>query len=293
MFLVTGANGHFAGAVIDRLLELVGDDERIVVTTRDPRSANSHRLAARGVTVRHADFTQPESLADVFDGVHKALIVSTVGPNHERSRMHANAVDAAIAADVGHLIYTSFINAGPEAITEHSRLVHYPTEQRILGTGRDATILRHTVYADAVLDDLDRTLATGEFYRPGGATPGSYIVREDLADAAARVLVDDGHAGRIYTETMTRTFTGDEVAALMSQAFGRDITYRSMPSQDWPAYLVEAMGAPAHAARSSMYTLKAFEEGEFDLVTDDFHTITGRDPQTLQAFLDLAASGRA
>lgn len=290
MLLVTGANGHFAGAVIDELLELTEGQEGIVATTRDPASASAQRLAARGVQVRRADFMDPASLTDVFADVHKALIVSTVGPNDQRFQMHANAVDAAVAAGVGHLIYTSFINAGPDAITEHSRLVHYPTEQRILASGRDYTILRHTVYADAVLDDLDLTLATGEFRRPGGTTAGAYAVRDDLAYAAARVLLDDGHAGRTYTETMQESLTGDQVAALMAEAYGRDIVYRAMPSADWPAYLVDTMGAPPHAAQSSMYTLAAFEQGEFDLVTDDFRTITGRDPQDFPSFLAAQSS---
>ena len=285
MLMVTGANGHFAGAVIDRLRELVGDDERIVVTTRDPDSAAGQRLASLGIDVRRADFADPASLTNAFDGVTKALIVSTVGPNDLRFQMHANAIDAAGAAGVDHLIYTSFINASPEAITEHSRLVHYPTEQRLKASGATYTILRHTVYADAVLDDLDLTLATGEFRRPGGTTPGAYAVREDLAYSAARVLVDGCHAGRTYTETMTESLTGDEVAAYMSDAFGADIAYRSMPSAEWPAYVGEHMGLPPHAAQSSMYTLKAFEGGEYDLVTDDYRAITGRDPQTFPEFL--------
>lgn len=290
MLLVTGANGHFAGAVIDRLIEFVGGDERIVVTTRDPGSASAQRLAARGVEVRRADFEDPDTLGGAFDGVRKALIVSTVGPNDRRFRMHANAIDAAVAADVGHLVYTSFINAGPDAVTEHSRLVHHPTEQRLHATGRDVTVLRHTVYADAVLDDLDRTLASGAFRRPGGDTAGAYAVREDLAEAAARVLVDDGHAGRTYTETMSRAYRGEEVAAFMSEAFGRTISYQPMPSADWPAYLVEAMGAPPAAAESSRFTLQAFEAGEFDLVTEDFRAITGREPTDFPEFLADQAS---
>lgn len=293
MLMVTGANGHFAGAVIDRLLELVGDDEQIVVTTREPGSAAGQRLAALGVDLRRADFADPSSLDGAFDGVDKALIVSTIGPNDQRLRMHTNAIDAAVAAGVGHLVYTSFINAGPDAVTEHSRLVHHPTEQRLKASGATYTILRHTVYADAVLDDIDRTLATGEFRRPGGSTPGSYAVREDLAYSAARVLVDAGHEGRTYTETMTESLTGDEVAAHLSEAFGTDIAYRAMPSSDWPAYMVETMGLPAHAAQSSMYTLKAFEEGEFDLVTDDYRAITGRDPVSFPEFLAAQAPSRS
>ena len=174
---------------------------------------------------------------------------------------------------------------GPDAITEHSRLVHFPTEERIRASGADFTILRHTVYADAVLDGLDRTLATGTFDRPGGATAGAYAVRADLAEAAARVLAADGHAGRTYTETMARTYTGDEVAALMSEAFGREIVYRAMPAAEWPDYVMATLDLPPGAAQSSMHTLRAFEAGEFDLVTDDLRDLLGREPQDLAEFL--------
>ena len=88
---------------------------------------------------------------------------------------------------------------------------------------------------------------------------------------------------------MARTYTGDEVAALMSEAFGRDIVYRAMPAADWPAYMVETLGLPPGAAQSSMFTLKAFEAGEFDLVTDDLRQILGRPPQDLAEFLAEAA----
>src|SRR5690606_6291250 len=123
-------------------------------------------------------------------------------------RMHANAIDAAAHAGVGHVVYTSFINAGPDSLTEHSRLVHHPTEVKLQESGLDYTILRHSLYAETLLDDLELTLESGVYARPGGDVPAAYIAREDLGLSAAHVLADDGHEGRTYSETMTTTLTG-------------------------------------------------------------------------------------
>lgn len=285
MLMVTGANGRFAQATIRELRDLVGGDERIAVTTRDPDSPAAVRLAADGIEVRRADFDDPASLVEAFAGVRKALVVSTMASNDRRFRLHSNAIDAAQAAGVQHLIYTSFINAGPDALTEHSRLVHYPTERKLTASGLNYTILRHSLYAETLIDDIERTLSTGVFMRPGGSTPGAYIARDDLGRSAARVLAEDGHEGRTYSETMAATLTGDEIAAALSAATGRSIRYETMPWDEWPAHLAEALGLPEQLLRSAGYTMQALEAGEFDLVTDDYETVTGRPPMTIAEFL--------
>lgn len=285
MLMVTGANGQFAQATIRELRTLAGADERIAVTTRDPGSPSAVRLAAEGIEVRRADFDNPDSLVDAFAGVRKAVIVSTMAPNDQRFRLHANAIDAAQRSGVRHLVYTSFINAGPDAITEHSRLVHYPTEQKLKSSGLDWTILRHSLYAETLLDDLDRTLASGLFRRPGGATPASFIARDDLGRSAAHVLAEDGHAGRTYSETMTSALTGDQIAAALSEAAGRPIRYEPMPSAAWPEYFAAVLGLPASMLGSAEHTMRALEEGELDLATTDYETVTGRPPTTIEEFL--------
>ncbi|MBO9579246.1 MAG: NmrA family NAD(P)-binding protein, partial [Microbacteriaceae bacterium] len=285
MLMVTGANGRFAQATIRELRQLVGADEPIAVTTRDPRSPAAVRLAAEGIDVREGDFDDPDSLVDAFAGVRKAVIVSTMAANDQRFRLHANAVDAAQRSGVRHLVYTSFINAGPEAITEHSRLVHFPTEQKLKSSGLDWTILRHSLYAETLLDDLDRTLASGVFTRPGGRVPAAYIAREDLGRSAARVLAEDGHEGRTYSETMTSALTGEEIAAALSEAAGRPIRYEPMPSAAWPTYFASVLGLPVAMVGSAEHTMRALEAGELDLVTADYASVTGRQPTTIEEFL--------
>jgi len=286
VLIVTGANGQLAQAVIGELRQLVGGDERVVVTTRDPGSPTARRLAGEGVEVRHADFDDPASLVSGFAGATKVLVISTMAPNDQRLQMHLRAIDAAEAAGARHVVYTSFINAGADSITEHSRLVHYPTEQRLRSSGLDYTILRHSLYAETLVDDLERTLATGVFSRPGGAAAAAYIARDDLGRSAARVLAEDGHAGRVYSETMTATLTGAEVAAQLSEATGRSIRYEAIPWGAWPAHLARAIGLPEEMVRSAGATMRALEAGEFDLVTADYETITGRAPMTFAAFLE-------
>ena len=285
MLMVTGANGRFAQATIRELRGLAGPDVQIAVTTRDPRSAAARQLAADGIEVRYADFAEPDTLVDAFAGVRKAIIVSTMAPNDKRLRLHSNAIDAAKASGVEHLAYTSFIHAGPNAITEHSRLVHYPTEERLKASGLSYTILRHSLYAETLLDDLDRSLATGVFRRPGGPVSAAYISRDDLGRSAAHVLVEDGHDGRTYSETMSSTLSGEEIAAHLSEAAGRPIRYESMPSSAWPAYFAEVLGLPAAMLASAGHTMRALEAGEFDLVSDDYETVTGRPPMTFPEFL--------
>lgn len=263
---------------------MVGPDERIAVTTRDPHSPSALRLAADGIDVRQADFYDPASIVAAFAGVQKVLVVSTMAPNDERHRLHSNAIEAAVQAGVGHVVYTSFINAGPNAITEHSRIVHYPTEQTLRQSGLDFTILRHSLYAETLLDDLEQTLATGVYRRPGGEVAAAYIARDDLGRSAARVLVDDGHAGRTYSETMNATYTGTEIAAHLSEALGRPIRYEAMPTSEWPAQLAASLGLPAELLASAGETMRALEAGEFDLVTDDYERVTGRPPMTLGEF---------
>ena len=224
MIFVSGANGQFARAVITTILD-AGRGGSLAVGTRDVNSVFARELAARGVSVRHADFREPALMRDALEGVAKALFIPTYDTNDVRLRQNLNALEAARAADVRHVVYPSFINA-ESARVEHSRLVHYPTEQAIRASGLDFTILRHALYADILVGDLQETLGTGVLHRPGGAARCAYVARADLGVSAAQVLMREQPSGRMYSETMERTYSGGEIAALMSEVFGRPVRYR-------------------------------------------------------------------
>jgi NAD(P)H dehydrogenase (quinone) len=170
--------------------------------------------------------------------------------------------------------------------------VHWPTEQALMASGLDYTILRHALYADIMVGDLDETLATGVLRRAGGQAPCCYIARDDLGVSAATILGRPGHANRVYTETMEAPLTGAQIAALMSEVFGKPIRYEAVPSAEWAQYMTDHWGVPLELSKSSIGTMRAIENGEFDLSSGDYETITGRKPQTMRAFLQGVAAAR-
>jgi len=194
---------------------------------------------------------------------------------------------------VEHLAYTSFLAAGPDALAEHSQLVHYPTEQALAASGLAYTVLRHALYAEILVGDLDDTLASGVLRRCGGTAACTYIARDDLGRSAAAVLAGEGHGNRICNETMERSYTGDEVADAISRCFGVAVRYEAVAAEDWPAYMTSRWGVPEAAARSTVGTMRAVEAGQFDLVTDDYRQITGQPPRSLDAFLADVRASRA
>src|SRR3954471_12750128 len=128
--LVTGANGQFGSKVVEHLLATV-PPKNVAISVREPEKADGFR--AKGLEVRHGDFADPGSLAEAFAGIDRLLIVSVVGDNETRTRLHLNAVAAAKKAKVGYLAYTSIAKA--DTTTLWLAEVHRATEAAILATG--------------------------------------------------------------------------------------------------------------------------------------------------------------
>ena len=284
MLLVTGANGNLGRSIIGNLRKLVGPKE-FAVATRNVETPFVRGLAQEGVEVRRADFDDASSLPGAFAGIEKALIISTYSDNSVRLQQNLRALSAARAAGVRHFIYTSFAGASPRSLSEHSRLVHYPTEQAIRESGLQYTILRHALYAEVTVQDVDETLASGVLYRCGGEAACAYIAREDLGLSAATVLARAGHENRIYTETMASPLTGREIARALSDTFGRPVEYRALDPEEWAQYMMRTWHLPEPLARSAMGTMRAIAAGEFDLASNDYQSITGRAPRSYGEFL--------
>jgi len=290
MIFVSGANGQFAGGVISTLLA-AGRAAELVVGTRNVDSAYARELASRGVHVRAADFRQPEQMRRALEGVHKALFIPTYDTNDVRLQQNLNALQAAKDAGVAHVVYASFLRA-ESPLVEHSRLVHFPTEQAIRESGLGFTLLRHALYADILVGDLADTLSSGLLHRPGGVARCSYIARADLGVSAAHILMRDEPSGHTYTETMERTYNGEEIAAIMSSVFDRTIRFAPVAPEDWPRYMTENWGVPPEISKSTVGTMQAVAAGVFDLATQDYARITGRPPRDMRAFLEGVRDAR-
>ncbi len=284
MIFVSGANGQFARAVIRQVLANVPASS-LIVGSRDVGTPFARELTGLGAQVRPADFNRPDLMRSALGGVTKALFIPTYDTNDVRLRQNLNALEASMAAGVRHVVYASFLRAESQRV-EHSRLVHFPTEKAIQASRLGFTILRHALYADILVGDLQETLATGVLRRAGGKARCAYIPREDLGESAAHILICDEPSGLTYTETMEQTYSGEEIAALMSEVFGKPVRFEAVPAVRWPRYMTEHWGVPPELSKSTVGTMQAVEEGEFDVVTNDYARITGHPPRTMRQFLE-------
>ncbi len=241
MFAVTGASGQLGRLIVERLLETVCADQ-IVAAVRNP--AKVADLAERGVLVREADYTRPATLRTALHGVDKLLLISSTEVSG-RVPLHAAVVDAARAAGVGLLAYTSMLHAD----TSPARLAveHRQTEAIIRASGLPAVFLRNGWYIENHLMALPAVLEHGAFV--GAAKDGRFssAARADYAAAAAVVLTGQGYAGRVLELAADEAFTMDDLAAEVGRQSGKTIVYNDLPADAYEAVLAGA-GLPQDLA---------------------------------------------
>ncbi|MGW5774413.1 NAD(P)H-binding protein [Streptomyces longwoodensis] len=223
MIVVSAASGAFGRLVIDRLLERCPAGQ-VTVAVRDPAKAAD--LAARGVTVRTGDYDAPKTLRTAFEGAGRLLLISSpeLDPAR-RTAQHRAAVDAARDVGAGSIIYTSFLGVGTEAggVTA----AHHATERHLAASGLPHTVLRHPFYSEAFLNPgLRDAIASGELADGTGGHGINTALRRDLAEAAARVLTEDGHLGRAYDFT-GGLWTYEDLADALSRLSGRPVVRRA------------------------------------------------------------------
>lgn len=281
--LVTGASGHLGGAVVRHLLDTLRlPAERLIVTSRSPDALAE--LAARGVTVRAADFDQPATLAGAFAGADRMLLVSTDALMEPGKRLaqHRTAVQAAAEAGVQHVVYTSL----PSADTSHVSFApdHWGTEQALAASPLSWTVLRNAWYFENLAYALPGALAAGEWATAAGDGRIAYIARDDLARAAAVALASGNTANRILTLTGEDAWSARDVAGRVSALMSKALAVVDVS----PAQLIEGLRAhgfpPLLADVFASFDI-ATAAGDLGAITDDYRHLTGESPTRLDAWL--------
>jgi len=230
--LVTGASGHLGRLAIEHLLDLGVAPDQIVAGARTPESIAD--LAARGIQTARVDYTDAASLDAAFAGVDHLLLVSSseVG---QRAAQHAAVIDAAKRAGVEHLVYTS----APAATTSALILApeHKATEEAIVASGIPATILRNGWYTENYVGSAKQAAAIGELVASVGEGRVASASRTDYARAAAVVLAEPGHVGKVYELSGDYAWNFTELAAAISTALDTTVGYRSVTSEEHAAIL--------------------------------------------------------
>ena len=256
MIVITGASGQLGRLVIAQLLKTVPASQ-IVAAARGPEKVAD--LAAKGVQVRHADYSKPDTLDRAFEGAEKILLISSseVG---QRVAQHQAVIDAARRAGVKLLAYTSVLHADTSALALAEE--HKQTEEALTQAGVPAVVLRNGWYHENYTAGVAHAVANGAHYGSAGEGRISSAARADYAEAAAIVLTaSDDQAGKVYELAGDESYTLKAFAAQIAQQSGKPVVYTDLPEADYKAVLLQA-GLPDFVAELLANSDAAAAKGE-------------------------------
>ncbi|MBW9095409.1 NAD(P)H-binding protein [Microbacterium jejuense] len=233
--LVTAAGGQLGHLVIDALLDRGVAPGDIVAGARTISKVAD--LEDRGIRTVALDYSVPETVAAALDGVDTVLLISGSEPG-TRYDGHKNVIDAAAAAGIAKLVYTSLAHA--DTIDFVLAPEHKATEEYLAASGVPAVVLRNNWYIENYTPDALRAAETGVIAASVGDGRVAAASRADYADAAAVVLVEDGHVGRTYELSGDTAVSYAELAAAAAEAVGRDVSYVPVTREQFEAALTEA-----------------------------------------------------
>lgn len=267
MIVVTGSTGRVGGLVARRLHQL-HHPMRLLV--RDPDRAPR----IEGMEVEVADYGDPDALSRGLRKGDRVFMVSLWIGGDTRLDLHRSFVDAAARAKVAHLVYLSFVNAGPTAIFSHAQ-EHGATEDMLRASGVPWTSIRNSMYADDIPGWFD---SDGVAREPGDAARMSFSYRAELADVIAVALTEPGHEGKVYNITTPESVSMQELAQIASEVTGAHYSYEPISDAEWIKRW-KAQGRPDWALESGQTSYAALRSGEFDVVSDDYEKVTGQEPK--------------
>lgn len=231
MIALTGATGQLGQFVVEALLKTVPAKE-IIAIVRNPAKAEA--LSKQGLIVRQGDYNDQAALTQALAGVEKLLLISSseVG---QRAAQHRNVINAAKAAGVKFIAYTSLLHADTSPLGLH--VEHVETEKLLAESGIPFALLRNGWYSENYLASAPAALAHGVFIGAAGEGKIASATRADYAAAAARVISEEGHAGKVYELAGDSAWTLSELAAMLSEASGKKVVYQNLSEADFAAAL--------------------------------------------------------
>ena len=264
MIAITGATGQLGQHVIETLLKTVPASQSVAIV-RNPAKATA--LSQQGITVRQADYSDEAAFTTALQGIDKLLLISSseVG---QRAPQHRNVINAAKAAHVKFIAYTSLLHAdtSPLGLADE----HVATEQMLAESGIAYALLRNGWYTENYLASAPAALEHGVFI--GAADEGKIAsaTRADYAAAAARVISEDGHAGKTYELAGDAGWTLSQLAAELAKQSGKKVVYQNLSEADFAAAL-KGVGLPAGLADMLADSDTGASKGG---LFDDSHTLS-------------------
>lgn len=281
--LVTGATGNFGKAAINSLLKKGVQSSNISAFVRE--GSNAVDLTEKGIQVKFGDYEDYASLVNAFKNVNQLLLVSSSDVVN-RSKQQENVVNAAVEAGVEHILYTSFFSNNP---TETSPITfvtssHLDTEKHIIASGLSYTIFKNNLYIDILPMFFGEQVLENGIYLPAGETKAAFTLREDMAEAAANVLLQSHYENCVYQISNSSNVSMVEAAQFLSEITGKPVSYNSPTSEAYIETMTNA-GVPAEYVGFMASFAQAIQQGEFFSTVSDLEMLLGRAPVSLKQYL--------
>jgi NAD(P)H dehydrogenase (quinone) len=273
--LVTGATGMFGGLVVDALLHL-GYTPRAV--TRSPERAEP--LAKRGAIPVVADMMNEASLMTALEGVDRAFLVSPM--QHDLNVLECNFIDACKNSKVQHIVKLyGCVDHGDDPLNQ----LHLESIEQLKGSGLGWTLISpNTVMETNFFPHASSIISDGAIYAAAGDGQIGFVCATDCAEAAARVLVSDGHHEQDYQITGPQAATFEQATEILSGVLGREIRYIDLPEKDMLEILTGIGMTAEEAELGILCHYRLFRQGKASLVTNTTERLLGRPATSLREF---------
>jgi len=281
MICVTGASGTLGSEVI-RQLVLVEAPLRAAYFSNDKAEA----ARANGIDAVIIDYNRPETLREAFQGCDKLFLL---GPNTlNQTELELNAVDAAKAVGVQHIVKQSVMGAAEEAFSLAK--IHRPVEKAIESSTLVWTFLRPNSFMQNAVTFMGKTIrAESAFYSASDHAKISHVDVRDIAAVAVKALTEPNHEGKIYTLSGPEALTYDEMAQELSKVLQRSISHINLSPSDLKSGML-AEGMPEALADRMLDLERYFREGQASRITDNIRQVTGRAPRRFEEYVRETAT---
>jgi NAD(P)H dehydrogenase (quinone) len=274
---ISGASGRLGGATVAELKSRA-PDAQLVGISRSP-----DKLSALGIEARFGDFDQPDSLTEAFAGLDRLLIIPTGDMRPDvRATQGRDAIQRAVDVGVEHVVYMSSLGTRAAEVP-HLWQSYFVPEQTLMRLAKQWTILRMAYYAEAFIDEIRTSLPRGA-HAATANTPVNFVSRDDVAAAAAGILIGEGHHGAIYQATGPAALDGETRAALVSNVTGKNFAFAAVDPAQYREGLVAA-GLPPFIVEAVLSIQDMWSAGGFDVTTGDVERLAGRPPRSFEDVL--------
>jgi NAD(P)H dehydrogenase (quinone) len=283
--LVAGAGGQLGKLVVQILHDQGVTD--LVAASREPSKLQG--FADQGIALRQVDFNDPDTLQTAFAGIDRLLLISTdeLQTPGLRIKQHQNAINAAKAAGIRHIVYTSMPNPRTSTAIPFAH-DHVATEQALIESGLGYTILRVSWYCENLLGYLPQIIQAGSWPTVAGDGKIAFVPREDVARVTAAALISETE-NNVYDITGAEALTITGIAEAIKNLFGRQVILNKV-STDQIEKELQGIGIPDAFIPTVVMTDLNTKAGNFDAVTNTIERLTGKAPQLLKSFLQEHAS---